>query len=93
MKENQKKVVTASRKACPEKLLNRVSRIEGQVRGLKKMLEEGDGDCNKVITQVLAVREAVASLGAEILQEELVCNISDKKKIDEKKLLKLIKMR
>lgn len=80
-------------KKCPEKLLNRVSRIEGQVRGLKKMLEEGSGDCNKVITQVLAVREAVAALGAEILQEELVCNISDKKRIDEKQLLKLIKMR
>lgn len=57
------------------------------------MLEEGTGDCNKVITQVLAVREAVASLGAEILQEELVCNITDKKKIDEKQLLKLIKMK
>ncbi|KKQ45821.1 MAG: Transcriptional repressor RcnR to maintain nickel and cobalt homeostasis [Candidatus Moranbacteria bacterium GW2011_GWC2_37_8] len=81
------------KKSCPEKLLNRVSRIEGQVRGLKKMLESGSGDCNKVIAQVLAVREAVASLGAEILQEELVCKISDRKKIDEKQILKLLKMR
>ncbi|HEX8974240.1 MAG TPA: metal-sensitive transcriptional regulator [Patescibacteria group bacterium] len=74
-----------------EKLLNRVSRIEGQVRGLKKMLEEG-GSCDKIITQVLAVREAVAGLGAEILQDELVCKLSERKKIDEKQILKLLKL-
>lgn len=73
-------------------IINRVARIEGQVRGLKKMLEEGR-ECSKIVAQVLAVREAVTSLGAEILQNELVCEISERKKVDEKFIKSLLKMK
>lgn len=79
-------------KDSAEKILNRISRIEGQIRGLRIMLESKK-DCSLVINQVLAVREAVASLGAEILQDNLICKMSERKKIDEKQLRALIKMK
>jgi DNA-binding FrmR family transcriptional regulator len=88
MKKEEK---VKSEKDSTEKIINRVSRIEGQVRGLKVMLENKK-DCSLIINQVLAVREAVAALGAEILQDNLICQMSERKKIDEKQLRALIKM-
>jgi DNA-binding FrmR family transcriptional regulator len=81
-----------SKQNTEEKIVNRISRIEGQMRGLKVMVE-GKKDCSLIINQVLAVREAVAALGAEILQNSLICDISAKKKIDEKQIRALIKMK
>jgi DNA-binding FrmR family transcriptional regulator len=81
-----------SEKGSVDKILNRISRIEGQVRGLRVMMENKK-DCNLIINQVLAVREAVAALGAEILSDNLICKLSEKKKIDEKQLRALIKMK
>ncbi|MDD5396812.1 MAG: metal-sensitive transcriptional regulator [Candidatus Moranbacteria bacterium] len=80
-----------SKKETEEKIINRISRIEGQMRGLRLMVESKK-DCSSIINQVLAVREAVAALGAEILQNSLVCNITERKKIDEKQIRALIKM-
>lgn len=79
-------------KDAKEKIVNRISRIEGQVRGLRLMVE-GKKECSLIINQILAVREAVAALGAEILQDSLVCNISQRNKIDEKQIRALIKMK
>lgn len=96
MKESKKatvkKVSKESEKNSAEKIVNRISRIEGQMRGLRQMVEKKD-DCSQIINQVLAVREAVASLGAEILQDNLICQMSERKKIDEKQLRALIKMK
>lgn len=78
-------------KKSTEKIVNRISRIEGQMRGLRLMVEDKK-ECDQIINQVLAVREAVAALGAEILQNSLVCRISEKKKLDEKQIRALIKM-
>lgn len=91
-KATVKKVVKESEKNSAEKIVNRISRIEGQMRGLRLMVEKKD-DCSQIINQVLAVREAVASLGAEILQDNLICQMSERKKIDEKQLRALIKMK
>lgn len=41
-----------------DKVINRMKRIEGQVRGLIRMMEE-DKDCRDVVTQMTAVRNAV----------------------------------
>lgn len=38
-------------------LLNRVRRLEGQVRGVARMIEE-DRDCNEILQQLAAVRSA-----------------------------------
>ncbi len=52
------------------KLLNRLSRIEGQVRGVARMVEE-DRYCIDVLTQVRAVRAALARVETEMLKQHL----------------------
>lgn len=49
-----------------EMLLKRLRRIEGQVRGLEKMIID-DRDCESLITQLAAVRSAIESVGALVL--------------------------
>ena len=51
-------------------LINRMNRIEGQIRGLKKMAEE-DRDCFQVLKQIAAIRGALKSLGVVILEDHL----------------------
>jgi DNA-binding FrmR family transcriptional regulator len=77
---------------CSEKIINRISRIEGQLRGVRKMIEEKK-DCIDVITQITAVREAVSMLGIEMLKNDFVCKFEGKKKIDEKYLKSLFKLK
>lgn len=52
------------------KLLHRLSRIEGQVRGVSRMVEEGRY-CIDVLTQVQAVRAALSRVETEILKDHL----------------------
>ena len=52
------------------KLIARINRIEGQVRGLKKMVAE-DRDCLQVLKQVAAAGGALRSLGSVILEDHL----------------------
>jgi len=52
------------------KVIARINRIEGQVRGLKKMVEE-DRDCMHVLKQIAAASGALRSLGAVILEDHL----------------------
>ena len=49
-----------------EVLLKRLKRIEGQVRGIQKMIESGR-DCESIVTQLAAVRSAIESVGALVL--------------------------
>ncbi len=49
-----------------EVLLKRLKRIEGQVRGIQKMIEDGR-DCESIITQLGAVRSAIEGVGALLL--------------------------
>ena len=53
-----------------KKLLNRLRRIEGQVRGLQAMVE-ADAYCNDVLTQSAAVNAAINALNGELLAEHL----------------------
>jgi CsoR family transcriptional regulator, copper-sensing transcriptional repressor len=48
----------------------RLSRIEGQVRGLARMVEE-DRYCIDIVTQVAAVRAALRRLEEEILRDHV----------------------
>ncbi|RAK57089.1 metal-sensitive transcriptional regulator [Phenylobacterium deserti] len=52
------------------KLLNRLNRIEGQVRGVHRMVEE-DRYCIDILTQLQAVRAAMAKVETEILRDHL----------------------
>jgi DNA-binding FrmR family transcriptional regulator len=56
--------------ADKEKLVKRLHRIEGQVRGVERMLEE-DRYCIDVITQISAVTTALESLAFQILDDHV----------------------
>ena len=56
--------------ADKDKLLKRLSRIEGQVRGLARMVEE-ERYCIDVVTQISAVRAALRRLEEEILRDHV----------------------
>lgn len=63
-----------------KQVLNRLSRIEGQVRGLKKMIEE-DTYCVDVITQTSAVKRALSGVEDQLLESHLsTCVIGQMKK-------------
>ena len=47
-------------------VIRRLKRIEGQVRGLQKMVAE-ERECESIVTQLAAVRSAIDSVGALIL--------------------------
>ena len=57
---------TQTKKACQKRL----SRIEGQVRGLMRMLDE-DRYCIDVLTQIMAVRAALRKVEEEILRDHV----------------------
>lgn len=51
-----------------EDILKRLRRIEGQVKGIHKMIEE-DKNCVDILTQVAAVRAAINKAGGLILEK------------------------
>lgn len=48
-------------------VLLRLRRIEGQVRGVQRMVEDGR-DCREIITQVAAIKAALSSVNGQVLQ-------------------------
>ena len=52
------------------KLMNRLNRIEGQVRGVKKMLEE-EQYCVEILTQVSAIQAALNAFNKELLSSHI----------------------
>lgn len=51
-------------------LLNRLSRIEGQVRGIARMVDD-DRYCIDILTQIQAVRAALTRVESEMLKNHL----------------------
>jgi DNA-binding FrmR family transcriptional regulator len=56
--------------AIKERNLKRLRRIEGQVRGLQRMVEE-DRYCADVMTQIASVHEALRGVGRELMRNHL----------------------
>ena len=50
--------------------LKRLRRIEGQVRGLQKMIED-DRYCADIMTQISSVHEALRAVGRELMRNHL----------------------
>ncbi len=68
---------TKARSAEEQKLLvNRLSRIEGQIRGIRGMVER-DAYCTDIITQVAAVNAALASFNRELLGVHMKTCVTD----------------
>lgn len=64
--ENEKKIIN-----------NRLNRIEGQVRGVKKMIEE-DRYCDDVLIQLSAIDKSIKSLANHILENHMqTCVLKD----------------
>lgn len=51
-------------------VINRLSRIEGHVRSIKTMVEEGR-DCSDILIQIAAVRSAVTQVGRVVLEDHV----------------------
>ena len=49
-------------------ILKRLARIEGQLRGVQKMIDE-DRDCSEVVQQLIAIRSAVHSASLSFVQD------------------------
>jgi DNA-binding FrmR family transcriptional regulator len=58
------------------KVLNRLHRIEGQVRGIARMVEQ-DTYCIDVLTQVAAVTKALQAVALELLDDHLAHCVRD----------------
>lgn len=66
----------------------RIRRIKGQVEGIERMIEQ-KADCLSIVQQILAAKNALSGLAAEILYQES-CELKSQAKL--KKLLgKLVK--
>lgn len=65
-----------------DQMKNRVKRIEGQVRGLLKMMED-EKECRDVVTQMSAVRNAIDRTAALIVSKNLEQCIREEKQADE----------
>lgn len=59
-----------------EDVLRRLSRIEGQVKGLRRLVEE-DTYCVDVLTQVSSVHEALRGVGKVIMRDHLKHCVTD----------------
>ena len=58
--------MAGNEKVSREVILKRLKRIEGQVRGIQKMLVDGR-DCESLVTQLTAIRSAIESAGQLVL--------------------------
>lgn len=65
------KKTTKRNEETKKQLTNRLNRIEGQIRGIKKMIEE-DRYCNDVLIQLSAVESSVKSLSNQVLENHLL---------------------
>lgn len=76
-------------KEVMKKIMNRLHRIEGQVKALKKAIEDAK-DCESIITQFKATQSAFESCFSELLTENLSKCINTKDTAQMQKILKLL---
>lgn len=88
---------TETNEQVMENLSKRLKRVEGQVKGIRRMVEEGK-NCQEVLTQVAAARAALKMVGQVVLRhraaqcfEKTTAAGNDQEKIDElEKLITVI---
>lgn len=75
-----------------QQVVNRLARIEGHVRAIKRMVEE-DTPCPDVLMQIAAVRAALNSVGRVILEDHIQsCMLDAVEKDDYKRALRDLKV-
>ncbi len=58
------------REVARRKVINRLKRLEGQVRGVQRMVEE-ERSCHEILTLISSVRRALDAAGDEVLASYL----------------------
>ena len=66
-----------------EDMLKRLRRIEGQVKGIQRMIEE-EKNCSDILTQVAAVRAAMNKVGSLILEQHSMTCIQNAVSMEDK---------
>lgn len=75
-----------------KKLLNRLSRIEGQIRGIKGMVEN-DAYCPEILTQAAAANAALNSFCRELLEAHIRgCVAEDIKEGNDETIEELVRL-
>lgn len=70
-------------------VINRLKRAQGQLKGIIRMLEEGD-DCQKIVTQLTAASKAVDRASFAVIASGLQqCLTSDKPEMTPEQLEKM----
>jgi CsoR family transcriptional regulator, copper-sensing transcriptional repressor len=59
------------------RILNRLARIEGQVRGLQRMIEQGKS-CEDILAQLAAVKSALDRVGTHLISHHMKDCLEDK---------------
>lgn len=68
-------------------LMNRLNRIEGQVRGVKKMVES-ELYCTDILTQVSAIQSALNAFNKELLSNHIkTCVVTEIKNNNEEEVV------
>ena len=75
--ENNKDSKKKTYRTAEEKKIinNRISRIEGQLQGIKKMIHE-EVYCQDILVQLSAIENSVKSLSNHILENHLYCCVT-----------------
>ncbi len=71
-----------------EKILNKIARVEGQLRGVREMIEQGR-ECSEILTQLMATRAALESIALDLVDEYIEQCVSD---LDREKLMRTLKL-
>ncbi|WP_153732871.1 metal-sensitive transcriptional regulator [Sporosarcina obsidiansis] len=66
-----------------DKVKNRLKRIEGQIKGVLRMMEEGK-DCKEVITQLSASRSAIDRTMGVIVSSNLIACMQNLEETDDR---------
>ncbi len=81
--------MTGGNSESKQDILKRLNRIEGQVKGIHKMIDE-DKNCGDILTQIAAVRAAINKVGSIVLEkhslkclENIVCSEDKEKALNE----------
>ena len=72
----KKAVAVTKQNSAVTKSINRLNRIEGQIRGIKGMVEN-DAYCTDIITQVAAATAALNSFNKQLLSEHIKTCVTD----------------
>ena len=73
-----------------KELLDRLARLEGHVRGIRRMLEE-HRDCDDILTQVAGVKAAIEQVAILLLQGHLEMCVAQALKAGDTKALQRFK--